>query len=376
MSGLNHELSVIVPVLNEADTLPVLLGNLAEQLDVAPEIIVCDGGSTDGTLEMAQHHADNSPFPVRLVTSAAGRARQMNAGAATATGENLLFLHADSCFPDRLALRKGLDLLAAEIARRGQEKVAGRFALRFNRQDQTPAWGYYHFECKARLDRRECIHGDQGFLLRRYFFTAVGPFDESLPMLAETLLAEVVREKGEWLLLPAEILTSARRFETEGLRERQTLNAIITNFAAAGWETFFRELPRLYGSQDRAERLDLHSFLLNIDRLMSALPRRDRLRLWYATGRYVRDNAWQLALASDTRRNFRRGLPPGERELPALAFYDRYMNRLTDHPPGRLAAALLTRLWLRWNLLAAPFLATFSQPSGDLRANHLQDEKK
>jgi hypothetical protein len=275
----------------------------------------------------------------------------MNAGAASAAGESFLFLHADSLFPDKRAFRKGLDLIAAAIAAKGDDRVAGHFALRFDRQDQTPSWGYYHFECKARLDRRECTHGDQGFLLRRGFFSAVGPFEESLPMLAETRLAEAVRSAGQWLLLPAEIRTSARRFETEGLHERQTLNAIITNFAAAGWEVFFRELPRLYGSQGTAGRLDLHHLLQQIDRLMSALPRPDRLRLWYATGRYVRDNAWQLALARDTRRNFRRGIPPGEGPMPALAFYHRRLDRLTDHPPGRLAAALLTWLWLRFNCL-------------------------
>lgn len=347
------ELSIIIPTLNEAGTLPGLFRNLAEQLDVEPEIIVCDGGSTDGTVELAQSLSADIPFPVRVVLSLPGRARQINAGAARATGDTFLFLHADSLFPDKLAFRKGLDLIAAAIAEKGNDTVAGHFALRFDRQDQAPAWGYYHFECKARLDRRECTHGDQGFLLRRGFFNAVGPFDASLPMLAETRFAESVRARGTWLLLPAGIHTSARRFETEGLRERQTLNAIITNFAAAGWEDFFRELPRLYGSQDRAERLDLRSFLLNIDRLMAALPRRDRLRLWYATGRYVRDNAWQLALACDTRRNFLKGIVAGEGVLPALAIYDRYFDRLTDHPPGRLAAALLTWLWLRFNCLHA-----------------------
>ncbi len=352
MPGLNRELSIIIPVLNEAGALPDLLRNLAQQRNVAVEIIVCDGGSTDGTAELAQRLARDLPFPVLVTASAPGRARQMNHGAALATGETLLFLHADSLFTDKLALRKGLDLIAATIEEKGHDRIAGRFALRFDRRDDTPAWGYYHFECKARLDRKECTHGDQGFLLRRAFFDAVGPFDESLSMLAETSLAEAVRAVGEWLLLPAGIHTSARRFENEGLRERQTINAIITNFAAARWETFFRELPRLYPNQASTGRLDLRPFLRETARLMAALPPRDRLRLWYATGRYVRDNAWQLALARDTRRNFRRGIPPGEGELTALACYDRYLDRLTDHPPGRLAAALLTWIWLRWNLRA------------------------
>ncbi len=345
----DEKLSIIIPVLNEADTLLGLLRNLAEQQGVAPEVIICDGSSTDGTLEEAERLSADFPFPVRMVTTPPGRPRQMNAGAAAAAGKHLLFLHADSRLPDPLALRKGLDALAAAVARKGDERVAGRFALRFDRPDHAPSWGYYHFECKARLDRRECTHGDQGFLMRRPLFDAVGPLDESIPMLAETRLADAVRVMGEWVLLPAEILTSARRFETEGLRERQTLNAIITNFAAAGWDAFFRELPGLYESQKSAGRLDLSLLLRMTARLMAALPRRDRFRLWYATGRYVRDNAWQLALACDTRRSFQRGLPPGTGETPALAFYDRHLDRLTDNPPGTVAAALLTWLWLRWN---------------------------
>ena len=80
---------------------------------------------------------------------------------------------------------------------------------------------------------------------------------------------------------------------------------------------------------------------------MGTLPLRERLSLWYATGRYVRDNAWQLALARDTRNNFRRGLAPGAGGHPLLRRYDRFINPLTDHPPGRIAAALLTWLWLR-----------------------------
>lgn len=347
MSGLNLELSVIVPVLNEAGTLPVLFSNLARQAEVAAEIIVCDGGSTDGTIELAEHLAPDMPFPVRVIAALPGRGRQMNAGAAAAAGTCFLFLHADSLFTDPRSFRKGLDHLAAAIAKKGDENIAGRFSLRFDREERTTSWGYYHVECKARLDRRECTHGDQGFLLRRDFFAAVGPFNESLPMLSETLLAEAVRDRGAWLLFPPVILTSARRFETEGLRERQTLNAIITNFAAAGWAPFFREFPRLYASQDASGRLDLRSFLRATARLMAALSRHDRRRLWYATGRYVRDNAWQLALALDTRRNFRRGMPVGEGPLPALAFYDRCLDRLTDHVPGRLAAALLAWLWFR-----------------------------
>ena len=320
------ELSVIIPVLNEAGTLPELFRTLAAQRDVEPEIIVCDGGSTDGTVELALRLARDLPFPVLVTRSEPGRAQQLNAGVAASRGEVLLFLHADSLFRDRTAFRKGLNLLASAIADKGHDRFAGHFALRFDRQDNVPSWGYYHFECKARLDRRECTHGDQGFLLRRSFFETVGPFDASIPMLAETRLAEAVRTCGTWLLLPAEIHTSARRFESEGLLERQTLNAIITNFADMGWEAFFRELPQIYGSRENIRRLDLPAFLRRTGELMAALPPHDRRRLWRETGRYVRDNAWQIALLLDTRRNFRRGIPAGAGKLSLLRFYDRYLD--------------------------------------------------
>jgi hypothetical protein len=87
--------------------------------------------------------------------------------------------------------------------------------------------------------------------------------------------------------------------------------------------------------------------LRNIGRLIAALPLRQRLLLWYATGAYVHSHAWQIPFFFDTRRNFRRGIPPGEGKHSFLNFHDHYLNRLTDHIPGRLAAASLTWLWFR-----------------------------
>jgi len=353
------ELSVIVPVLNETAVLPGLFRTLSTQREVRMEVVLCDGGSDDGTPELAGRLAGEVPFPVRLTRSPPGRGRQMNGGAAAAAGDTFLFLHADSSFPDPRALRKGLDSLAAAGSSGEAGPVAGRFALRFDRRDAPPSWGYYHLEWKARLDRPGCTHGDQGFLLGREFFAGVGPFDGSIPMLAETRLAEEVRRRGRWILLPAEIHTSARRFETEGLRQRQTLNAVICNFAAAGWEPFLRELPGLYRDHDSSGRLDLRAMLRDIGRLMAALPRRERFRLWYETGRFVRNNAWQLPLARDTRRAFLQGEDVGTGKMPALAFYDLHLDRLTDHPPGRVLAAFITWVWFRLK-----------------RSNHLQDGRK
>ena len=349
----NLELSIIIPVLNEAVTLPALLACLARQRNVCFEVILCDGGSRDDTVPLAQRQAGHVPFPLRVVTSLPGRALQMNAGAAHGVAPWLLFLHADSLFTNYLALRTALDHIAAACSASGHDRLAGRFGLRFMRSDQTPSWGFYHLECKARLNRPECTHGDQGLLLLRECFRIAGPFDATFPMLAETVFADNIRRNGELLLLPAEIHTSARRFEREGLYERQVLNAILMNFAALGWDGFFRTIASLYSPHDECGRLQLHPVLRSIAGLIKALPLRKRLSLWYATGAYVRSHAWQLPFCLDTRRNFRRGLPPGAGALPLLHLHDRFFDRCTDHPPGRLAAACLTWLWFRLTCLVS-----------------------
>ena len=341
------ELSIIVPILNEGKILPALFRTLSEQEGVTVELIVSDGGSTDGCVELARRLGEKATFSLTVLEVEQGRGRQLNSGASASRGATLLFLHADSRFSDCHALRSALDLMNKEIKSRGDERVAGRFSLRFDRYGASPSLAYYFYECKARLNRRECCHGDQGIMLRRVYFTEAGPFDLSLPMLSETRFAEAVRETGKWLLFPAEIITSARRFESEGLYERQVLNAIIMNFAAQGWETFFRELPAIYSGHDRCGNIPLAAMLRNINLLMRALPLRRRIALWHATGVYVRSHAWQIPFFLDTRSNYRRGMPSGEGNTPLLDFHDLYLDRLTDHPPGRLAAALLTWIWFR-----------------------------
>jgi rSAM/selenodomain-associated transferase 2 len=342
---MSPTLSIIVPVLNEVATIAPFLQGLARQERVTFEVIICDGGSTDGTLAAAAPLTDAFPCGLTLLAGARGRGRQMNAGATAAKGKWLLFLHADTEFPDPHALRKGINDLTERSTTNGHDQTAGRFALKFDTGGKETPFGYCFCEGKARLDRSGCVLGDQGFMLTREFFSTVGSFDESLPVAEDVEFAERVRAHGEFLLFPAEILTSPRRFETEGYRERQTLNAMIMGLLFTGQQRILQALPGIYQVQNQSRTLNLEPFFREIAALIALLPVKERLVFWYRIGAYVRSNAWQLAYALDLRRNYRRGITEGVEETPLLARYDRYLDRLTDHPPGRLLTAGLVRAW-------------------------------
>lgn len=346
------ELSVIVPVLNEAERIETLLRGVARQENVTSEVILCDGGSTDETLQIAAQVGTLSPFELLILTGKQGRARQMNAGVTVARGDWLLFLHADSEFPDPTALRKGISALREAEFSNGPGRTAGRFTLRFGIAGGVDRFGYSFCEEKARLNRPGCILGDQGFLLSRDFFAVVGPFDESLPVAEDVDFAERVRVCGNFLLFSPEIFTSPRRFETEGYHARQTLNALLMGLLFAAQRRFLDALPDIYRAQDQSRPLNLLPFFRKIDEMVAMLSLRERLVFWYRIGTYVRSNAWQLACALDVRRNYRQGMKAGGGEASLLARYDRHLDRITDHPPGRFLTGVLVRVWFslacRW----------------------------
>lgn len=338
------QLSIIVPLLNEEQVIGELLAQLARQQQVDFELLLVDGGSQDRTRQLAQSQLAALGLSGRLLTGEAGRAVQLNAGAAAANGELLLFLHADSRFAEPDALATGVAMLAPAAAK--QLPAAARFTLEFGDTDaEEIAFGYYYYQCKARLDRPETVHGDQGLLVTRAAWERGGPFDASLPLAEDTSFADRLRPVCGWQLIPRRLITSARRFVTEGLKQRQTLNALLLNFLAIGWDQFFQAAPQVYRQQGQNQQLDLRPWWQLISRLLREMPRRKRWRIWLETGRYVRDNAWQLALRRDTWRQFRQGISPGEGSNDSLQLFDLWLAPLLANPLGSLLAALLTRVW-------------------------------
>ncbi|HET7370869.1 MAG TPA: TIGR04283 family arsenosugar biosynthesis glycosyltransferase [Gammaproteobacteria bacterium] len=271
--------SVCIPVLNEADHLPRLLAQLQAQRDVELDIIVADGGSTDGSI-------CRLPPTVRVVTSARGRGAQMNAAARAARGEWLLFLHADTQIDAPRLLADAVEALALARAQLGDDRIAGHFALQFDREQGGHTLLFRYMEEKTALNRPGTINGDQGMLLTRRFFESLGGFDENRGMLEDQELAARIFDAGRWMTLPGRLITSARRFEALGPRRVYAFMALTMSAWATGNDSFLDQLPALYKRRQPDGRLDMRGVL-------SDWLRAHRGRL-PAVARYALANAWQL----------------------------------------------------------------------------------
>ncbi len=194
-------LSVVVPAYNEARALPRTLAALLAEPG-AREVIVVDGGSDDGTFELA------ASFPgVRVTGAERGRASQMNAGAHDARGEWLLFLHADTCLPEG-----ALGRLEAFLARAGCG--GGAFRHRFRQRHWLLALVSAGNNLRCRLSR--VYLGDQAIFVRAEAFRRLGGFPE-VPVLEDVIFSERLRRAEKTVLLPEAAVTDARRFLEQGI---------------------------------------------------------------------------------------------------------------------------------------------------------------
>jgi len=195
--------SVVVPVLNEAAIIREFIRHLRLRLPDA-EIIVVDGGSNDGTREELQ--ALRETFSLRLLQIPGGRAGQMNAGAQLATGDILLFLHADSRLPAGAA-----HLLVDAL--RDPQVCGGCFRLRFPR----PEWIYRISDSlgNVAVDLFQIALGDHGIFCRRKIFFLAGGYP-LVPLMEDAEFYRDLKRFGRVRQLRAAVETSPRRYEALG----------------------------------------------------------------------------------------------------------------------------------------------------------------
>ena len=325
---VDRRLAVIVPVLNEARVLPALLDALNAQQGLRLHSIVVDGGSEDGSTRIAKAHG------AEVLRTPPGRGRQMNHGADAARADWLLFLHADSQLDHRRQLAEALDLM--QTAAVGDLAVAGHWQLRFQRSQPGRDYFFRYLEGKTASQRPYSIHGDQGLLIHRDYFQALGGFDTGLPIFEDDRLAADIFATGRWLLLPGRLSTSARRFESEGPAARYALMALMVVAEAGGLHAYLREVPGLYREQARTERLRLRPFLAALRDHLARQPAAKQTFFWEAVGALLCDNAWQLAYGLDQ-------LGGAGLEGPLLRAHDRWLAPWLAEPAARRLASRLAR---------------------------------
>ncbi len=190
------KLSIVVPTLNEALEIRAALEALAGMRARGHEVIVADGGSSDGTSELAAGRCD------RLVAGARGRARQMNAGARAASGAALVFLHADTRLPDNADV-----LIAAALAR----SCWGRFDVAIEASHPLLRIVARAMSLRSRLTG--IATGDQAIFVRREAFAG---FPE-IALMEDIAFSKAMKRRAAPACLRARVRTSARRWRSRGV---------------------------------------------------------------------------------------------------------------------------------------------------------------
>jgi rSAM/selenodomain-associated transferase 2 len=211
------KISIIIPVLNEAATIEKTLTRLHDIADL--EVIVVDGGSKDETVAIAHRCAKlfTPSSELKVISATVGRANQMNAGVAVATGDILLFLHADTHLPPEF------DTLVRQTLQ-NPSTIAGAFELRID----SDLRGLRLIESIVNMRSRvfSMPYGDQAIFLKAITFHHLGGFPD-LPIMEDFELMRRLRRQGQIAIVPASVLTSGRRWQKLGVLKTTLMNQLI-----------------------------------------------------------------------------------------------------------------------------------------------------
>ena len=194
-----RRLTIVLPVLNEAAIVGAALAALAPLRARGAEIIVADGGSTDGTPQLAERFCDH------VITAPQGRGAPLNAGAALGSGDALLFLHADTIIPENADR-----LIAAALALRAW----GRFDLNIAGRHPFLAVIARMINWRSRLTG--IATGDQAIFVTRAAFIAVGGFPD-LPLMEDIAISKRLKRLCRPFCIATPAITSGRRWERNGV---------------------------------------------------------------------------------------------------------------------------------------------------------------
>ena len=195
------KLSIIIPALDEGEEIVATLDRLAHLRALGVEVIVVDGGSHDATVQRARMRSD------RVISAPRGRASQMNAGAVKASGDVLLFLHADTRLPDDAE-----HLVLGGLDRAG--RVWGRFDARI--EGKRPLLSLVAWFMNVRSRITGIATGDQAIFVRRDAFNAVGGFPP-IPLMEDIAVSKQLKRRSPPLCLRELVVTSGRRWERNGI---------------------------------------------------------------------------------------------------------------------------------------------------------------
>lgn len=193
-------ISIVMPALDEAETIAARLDALAPLRAAGAELVLVDGGSADATLGHAAQRVDLA------MRASRGRARQMNAGAAAAQGDILLFLHADTMLPPH-----ALDLLASALA--DGSRQWGRFDVRILGAHPLLPLVARLMNVRSRLTG--VATGDQAMFMTRAAFLRIGGFPD-IPLMEDIAMSKALKRLSRPACLRARVSTSGRRWDRAG----------------------------------------------------------------------------------------------------------------------------------------------------------------